>query len=64
MKKPGDVLRALCDTVEATGGITYGRDGNPEPVGDPDWIDLGVVYLAACEILSRKPMEAEQEEER
>jgi len=38
---------------ENTGGLE--NDG-VSPVGDPEWIDLGDVYIKACAALDRKPM--------
>lgn len=49
------VLADLCDTIEATGGVRREASGHVAPVADPDWIDLGEAYLAACEVLGRKP---------
>lgn len=48
-------LDRLCSTIEATGGVITFKDGNCAPEGDPEWIDLGDAYLAACEALGRKP---------
>jgi hypothetical protein len=41
-------------TVEATGGVTL-TDRGYEPVADPDWLDLGDAYIAACKHLGRQP---------
>lgn len=54
-KGPYEVLASLCNTVEATGGLIALEDGAFAPVGDPDWIDLADVYLAACEVVGRTP---------
>lgn len=55
------VSEMLIDTVNATGGIAYGGDGNPYPLGDPDWIDLADVYLAACQEAGVAPKVVEDE---
>jgi hypothetical protein len=49
-------LEALCLTIEATGGIEYGSHGEPMPLADPEWIDMGEAYLTACNVLGREPM--------
>lgn len=38
------VLLDLTNTVEAAGGL----DSEGNPVGDPEWFDLGNVYIDAC----------------
>jgi len=54
------VLADLCDTIDAAGGLEHADDddvnGRLVPVGDPDWIDLAEVYLAACDVLGREPL--------
>lgn len=56
---PNQVLRALIDTIESTGGIMVDRKGHHVPVGDPDWLDLADVYVKAKEALgeSWEPIE-------
>lgn len=51
-----DALVALCETVEATGGLTVDEDELDVPNGCPDWPDLADVYLDACKALGRKPV--------
>lgn len=48
-------LVSFCTTIEATGGVQVDRSGFAAPKGDPEWIDLGEAYLAACELLGRRP---------
>lgn len=43
----------LVDAIDATGGVTYDNAGQPAPQADPDWIDLGHLYLEACIALGR-----------
>lgn len=62
MKRAVDVLRELCYCIEVTGGILY-RDGLAIPLGDPEWSDLGTVYLDACAVLGRVPYEAKDYDE-
>jgi hypothetical protein len=50
------VLEDLVGTIDATGGCARDDDGNVCPEGDPDWSDLGDVYLAACSVLGRAPL--------
>lgn len=45
------VLIDLVETIEITGGVWRFRDGTVAPKGDDEWIDLGDVYLKACEVL-------------
>jgi hypothetical protein len=60
MEKPAPeaVLTDLIDVIDATGGIYRDRDHNACPVGDPEWTDLGDVYLRACRLLGREPKHA------
>lgn len=54
-------LRALIDTIEATGGIV--RDpyrGLPVLVADEDWIDLADAYISACEAMGVEPKYQEE----
>lgn len=57
MKTPDaeKALTALCDTIEATGGVKLNEDGTYSPEGEPDWIDLADAYLIACAALDRSP---------
>ncbi len=52
------VIRELCDTIDSTGGLCPDEEGsgNPAPAGCPDWIDLAQVYLRACAVLGRRPL--------
>jgi hypothetical protein len=50
-----EALLNFCTTIESTGGVIQYKDGNYAPEGDPEWIDLGDAYLAACAALERKP---------
>ncbi len=52
-----EVLVELVETINATGGVTH--DGCP--VGDPVWMDLGVVYAKACKALG-VPVQVETRE--
>lgn len=54
------VLECLCRTIDATGGIIKETGC---PVADEDWLDIGDVYMAACEALGREPKYAETEED-
>ena len=49
LKRP---LLSLIETVEATGGVMK----NLDPVGDPDWHDLGEAYAEACSAMGCKIM--------
>ena len=65
-KKRDDKTMALisfCDTVEAAGGVERDEMGLYAPVGDPDWVNLGEVYLDACLALDRLPKLMAKEEE-
>lgn len=46
----------LVSTINATGGAISYPDGTTAPMGDPDWIDLGDAYLAACSELGQDPI--------
>jgi hypothetical protein len=43
----------LVQSIDATGGVTFDDKGQPAPEADPDWIDLGHLYLEACVALGR-----------
>lgn len=58
-----EVLKNLVDTVTDTGGVYENPDGTHSPVGDPDWVDLADVYLAACAVLGIEPRVSENEED-
>jgi len=45
----------LC-TINANGGIILDDDGLTAPAGDPEWIDLGEVYMQACALLNTEPV--------
>lgn len=62
VKTAKQVLADLCATIDAAGGVLY-RDGLAAPLGDPEWIDLGEVYLEACAALGRAPYLAKDDEE-
>lgn len=53
----------LIDTINVTGGVIQFPNGTFGPAGDPDWIDLGDVYLAACEENGVKPLIVPDEED-
>lgn len=55
MSKPNTAAERLVSTVNATGGALRFTDGTVAPAGDPDWIDLGDAYLAACAELVQEP---------
>lgn len=60
-KRMERALKLLIDTIEATGGVVETETGNYAPVGDPDWIDLGDAYVAACQVIGRLPKVAEED---
>jgi hypothetical protein len=53
-----DAAQMLIDTINATGGLLNFSNGTYAPLGDPDWIDLGEAYLAACAQKESTPMVA------
>ncbi len=59
LERQESALRSFVDTVEATGGLN--SDGNP--VGDPEWVDLGDAYAEACNVLQVACRVAEDGEE-
>jgi hypothetical protein len=50
-------LNELVDTINATGGVAPAYDdvpsdtNSPAPVGDMEWLDLGLAYQLACQAL-------------
>lgn len=49
------LLKEFAKTVEATGGVFTDRKGADCPVGDPEWADLGILYVEVCSALNREP---------
>jgi hypothetical protein len=47
-------LEQFVRTVEATGGVIRSESGCYEPLGDPEWIDIGDAYVEACAVLGRE----------
>lgn len=46
-----ETLLDLIGTIDVTGGVSYNAAGEPEPAGDPEWIDLGKVYVRAKAVI-------------
>jgi hypothetical protein len=53
-----DAAQLLIETINATGGLLEFSDGTYAPRGDPEWIDLGEAYLAACAEKASTPVVA------
>jgi len=51
------ILRDVVNTINQTGGIVYDDEGLAAPASDPDWLDLGLAYRDACELLKLEPQE-------
>ncbi len=45
----------LVSAINNTGGVVQFPDGSIAPQVDPDWIDLGDAYMAACTELGVEP---------
>jgi hypothetical protein len=56
--KMAAALKALVDSINATGGVVRSASG-PAPVGDAEWLDLGLAYTLACDALGVGPMIAD-----
>lgn len=54
MRETEKILTDFTLAVETTGGIEM-IDGVPHPIGEPEWTDLGYIYLDACQALRRHP---------
>lgn len=54
------VLKSFINAVNSTGGVVAsirkGTYSDIAPMIDPEWIDLGDVYLEACAVLEVKPL--------
>ncbi len=48
-------LKDFIEAINATGGVEFSGRGECAPVADPDWIDLGSAYLAACAAIGVSP---------
>ena len=49
-------LRQLVEAFNVTGGVIRLPSGCVAPRADEDWIDLGDVYLQACQELGVEPV--------
>ncbi len=45
----------LIDCIDSTGGVIRNPKGLHEPVADPMWIDIGELYIKACNATGKKP---------
>jgi hypothetical protein len=54
-EKAAKALRDFVDAINATGGATVDRKGYTVPVGDQEWVDLGMAYELACQALGVQP---------
>ena len=57
LQGPNSGLVQFIDTVELTGGIVEGDEGELSPAADPEWPDLASAYLQACRDIGRVPGE-------
>ena len=48
MSTQRDIADQLIDVINATGGVIKVEEGIYAPQADPDWTDLGAVYMTAC----------------
>lgn len=64
---PESVLRDLVKAVNVTGGVAKGDPSFSLPVyaplADPDWLDMGDVYMKACQVLKKRPRIVKSEDE-
>jgi len=51
-------LKAFINTINATGGIVNPDSSFLAPVADEEWLDLGLAYAQACEVLGISPVVA------
>jgi hypothetical protein len=56
MSTKSDVADGLIELINATGGITRVGVEIYAPVADPDWTDLGALYIAACAEKCEEPL--------
>jgi hypothetical protein len=56
------VLEQFVRTVEAAGGVMRSESGCYEPLGDPEWIDIGDAYAEACAVLGREVLLIEDDQ--
>jgi hypothetical protein len=45
------ILEEFVRDINDTGGVWMDSKGLPHPMGEPNWIDLGVTYLKACDVI-------------
>ena len=55
-------LRAVVNTVNATGGVVRPDTPFVAPAADEDWLDLGSAYMQACQALGLVPVVAKSED--
>lgn len=56
VKTAEEIVKAFLNCIEVTGGVAKLRNGFVAPVADPEWIDLGELYLEACKTMKQKPV--------
>ncbi len=52
-------LGAFVNTINATGVVVNPDSSFVAPVADEEWLDLGLAYTKACEVLGMAPVVAE-----
>jgi hypothetical protein len=52
-------LQAFVDTINATGGVVHPDSSEVAPAADEEWLDLGLAYAKACEVLGIPPVVTE-----
>jgi|HubBroStandDraft_1064217.scaffolds.fasta_scaffold230191_3 hypothetical protein len=62
MSKIESALREFVNDIEGTGGLALDDLCHEVPVASPDWPDLAVTYIHACEALGRLPSRVDNEE--
>lgn len=65
VEKMEKALSEFTDTINATGGVTEDDrcPGGYVPVVDHEWLDLGIAYEKACEVLGEEIIFEPKDEE-
>lgn len=54
------ILKRFVDCINVTGGVRRLETGDIAPAFDEDFLDLGLTYMEACDVLGVQPLFEDQ----